>query len=295
MKEGILIIGKNGQIASAIRENFLNKKIKFSQFSSKDLDITNKKEIEKTISKNLPKIVINCSAFTNVELAETERDKTKKINSSSLYFLSEICRKFNVHLIHFSTDYVFGGDKKIPYEEDDMINPLNYYGKTKLEGEEKIRTSGCWHTIIRTSWVYSEFSNNFLKTILSLASNNKDIRVIDDQLGSPTSAHEVANIVAEIICCKKFKLTNKDTYNFSGNKTLSWFQFAKLIIDIAKQKELIGEVEIIPIKSKHFTYKAERPKFSSLSSKKLGNFIQYEWSEIDQNIEIILEAIKGKA
>ena len=195
----ILITGANGQLGSslALLCNFKDANFFFTDVA--ELDVTSKGAVEKFIAEKEIDLVINCAAYTNVEKAEDESKKAERLNACAPKYLAESCKRHNAILIHISTDYVFGNRKrKVPITERSKPSPLNVYGATKLQGEENIKASGCNYIIIRTSWLFSEYGNNFVKTMLQLLSTREEIKVVDDQIGTPTYAGDLAKAVYKI-------------------------------------------------------------------------------------------------
>lgn len=264
----IVVLGSNGQLGSCFRDiefEFTDYDLHF--FSSKQIDITDFVKIEQIFSKFKFNYCINCAAYTSVDLAEEEKDKAFKVNVEGIKNLVEVCNKFNVCLVSFSTDYVFDGKQKKPYTELCKPNPINYYGKTKFEGEKAILNSSNKFFIIRVSWLYSRNGNNFIKTIINLTKTKKEIGVVSDQYGTPTSAESLVYFVLHII-----KLDSKDygLYHFSNRGIVSWYDIAKSII-----KNLNLTTTIKPIGTNEFITKANRPNFSCLNLTKTENTFNF--------------------
>ncbi len=270
----ILVTGSNGQLGSEIRN--LSSSCDFFDFIFTDfeeLDISNFKSLEKFFAKNKIDFLINCAAYTNVDKAESEKEKAFLINGKAMENLVKMCEKHNCKLIHISTDYVFNGKKYFPYKEDDKENPNSVYGKSKLAGEKIIINSNIEYIILRTSWLYSSYGNNFVKTILKLAKKVEKLSVIFDQIGTPTYAKDLSKIIFHILKekienKKKFK---KGIYNFSNEGVCSWFDFSKEIIDFYDIN-----LKLIPIETKDFPTVAKRPHYSVLNKSKLKREFNYE-------------------
>ena len=260
----VLVTGANGQLGQAIKFVAGNyPKIDFVFCSSSDLDITNNENCETVFKTIKPDFCINTAAYTAVDKAELESEKAHLINCIGSKNLAESCKKANAKLIHISTDFVFDGSKKEPYNEADLPNPKGVYGRTKLEGEKAIQEAFDAYFIIRTSWVYSQFGNNFMKTMLRLASERTSLSVVNDQIGTPTNAVDLANAILKIVESK----TSNDQYgiyNFSNEGQCSWFDFAKKIFEINEVK-----IELNPIPTTQFPTPAERPKYSVLDKTKI--------------------------
>jgi dTDP-4-dehydrorhamnose reductase len=259
----VLVTGANGQLGQAIQyiaANYPN--IRFVFCTSLDLDITNKQNCDFVFNKEKPDFCINAAAYTAVDKAESEPEKAYLINCVGSKNLAIACKNFNTKLIHVSTDFVFDGSKKEPYNETDLPNPKGVYGQTKLDGEIAIQEVFDAYFIIRTSWVYSQFGNNFMKTMLRLASDRASLSVVNDQIGTPTNAVDLANALLKIVQSK----TNNQygIYNFSNEGQCSWFDFAKKIFEINQVK-----IDLIPIPTTQFPTPAERPKYSVLDKTKI--------------------------
>ena len=276
----VLVTGANGQLGQAIQfvaANYPN--IHFVFCSSSDLDITNKENCEFIFNKEKPDFCINAAAYTAVDKAESDPEQAHLINCIGAKNLAEICKEFNAKLIHVSTDFVFDGSKNAPYNETDLTNPKGVYGQTKLEGEIAIQEVFKAYFIIRTSWVYSQFGNNFMKTMLRLASERTSLSVVNDQIGSPTNAVDLANAILKIVESK----TNNQfgIYNFSNEGQCSWFNFAKKIFEINQVK-----IEVTPIPTTQFPTPAERPKYSVLDKTKIKTTFGIDIKPWEQSLEI---------
>ena len=261
----ILVTGKDGQLGQCIKSvahKYPN--LEFSFKSSSELDITNKVKVEFAFSVQQYDYCINCAAYTNVDNAETETELAHNINAVGSKNLAEECLKHQVTLVHISTDFVFDGRGSVPYTENSKTEPLGIYGKTKLEGEEIISKSLKKYFIIRTSWLYSEFGNNFLKTMLRLASDREELGVVNDQIGSPTYAIDLANVVLRLI---EDKNTSYGIYHYSNEGVISWYDFAKEIFRLTKSTIKLNKIE-----TKDYPTKAERPQYSVLDTSKIKHF-----------------------
>lgn len=287
----ILVLGSDSQIAREIF-NVSNKKqyLKFFFCNKNKIDIRKTKEIERVIKKKNINILINCAAFTNVDLAEKYKNKCLSINFHSTKRLAKLCKEKNIILIHFSSDYVFDGKIKNFYNEKSKTNPLNYYGYSKLMADKAILNIKPRGIIIRTSWVYSEYGKNFVKTILHLIKTKNDIRVVNDQFGSPTYAKDIAKILLKIICSKKFKtITNKiSIFNLSGNIKVSWYKFAELIIKYSKNHNIIR-----PIPTSEYEYKTLRPYNSSLECTKIEKLFPIKIPKWQNSLKKCIESLNS--
>lgn len=260
----VLVTGANGQVGQAIQ--FVAKNYPYINFhfcNSADLDITNPANCESVFNLIQPDFCINTAAYTAVDKAESEPEKAHLINVIGAKNIAATCANFSTKLIHISTDFVFDGTKNQPYTETDLPNPIGVYGQTKLEGEIAIQEVLPAHFIIRTSWVYSEFGANFMKTMVRLATERTSLSVVNDQIGTPTNAVDLANAIMDIILNK----TNNQKYgiyNFSNEGQCSWYDFAKKIIEINHIT-----VQITPIPTTQFPTPAKRPNYSVLDKEKI--------------------------
>lgn len=257
----VLVTGSTGQLGRSI----LKVGHQFPQYNiiavdRAQLDLSKPHEISSVLSKFSPQVIINTAAYTAVDKAEDESDLVNTINHLSVKAIGNWCLKNKAKLIHVSTDYVFEGNKTEPYLTTDPTNPINVYGKTKCLGEQALLQLGIKNAaIIRTSWVWSEFGNNFVKTMLRLMNERQELSVVDDQIGSPTYAGDLATVILTLIA----KLNNKpiQVYHYSNAGECSWFDFAKAIAEISNSSCLIK-----PISTAMYPTKAKRPKFTVMSA-----------------------------
>ena len=281
----VLVTGANGQLGQAIQfvaGNYPN--INFVFCSSSNLDITIKENCDSVFNKEKPDFCINAAAYTAVDKAESEPEKAELINVIGAKNLAEACKNFNAKLIHISTDFVFDGSKNSPYNETDLPNPKGVYGQTKLEGEIAIQEVFDAYFIIRTSWVYSQFGNNFMKTMLRLASERTSLSIVNDQIGTPTNAIDLANAILKIAISCHAELVSASSYgiyNYSNEGQCSWFDFAKKIFEINQVK-----IDVTPIPTTQFPTPAERPKYSVLDKTKIKTVFGIEIKPWEQSIEI---------
>lgn len=268
MNSKILVTGANGQLGNEIRRlcrNFPGLEFIFTDVDM--LDITNPDAVSVFMEASKPAIVVNCAAYTNVDGAEDDVKAARKVNALAPQVLAAACAMQEAFLIHISTDYVFDGEKESPYNEEDETNPISVYGSSKLEGEEKIKTVFDNYLIIRTSWLYSEYGHNFMRTILALAKEKDKIEVISDQYGSPTYARDLANCIIDIIV--KSILNPRaylpGIYHYTNQGSCSWNEFAQEIINVAG----ITTCEVVPITTDQYPHKAQRPRNSILDTTKV--------------------------
>ena len=266
----ILITGADGQLGKCLQKVFKDK-AEIYAFNRNELDITDKTFVTETFSSIQPDFIINAAAYTAVDKAESEYEKAYMINAVGPKNLAIASAQNNSTLIHISTDYVFDGKNNTPYKEVDNTNPQSVYGKTKLDGENFVKEFCKQHLILRTSWVFSEYGNNFVKTMLNLA-EKETLNIVSDQVGGPTYAMDIALAVEKII--EKSSESNDcfGTYNFSGEPYCSWYDFAASIF--AKAKEL-GVIEkspkLNPIPTIDYPTPATRPESSKLNNSKINN------------------------
>ncbi|MEI0566359.1 dTDP-4-dehydrorhamnose reductase [Brachyspira pulli] len=271
----VWIIGKNGMLAQDILDTFNKNNIEYIATAS-DIDITNI-DILNNFSKDKDiKTIINCSAYTKVDLAEDEKDICFKVNGEGVKNITEIASHIKADLIHFSTDYVFDGQNTKPYTEEDKTNPINTYGKSKLEGEN-YALSYNKSTVIRVSWLYGINGNNFVKTMIKLMNSKESIKVVNDQFGSPTFTKDVAEAVLNLIDKNNYGL-----YHYTNEGNISWYDFANSIYKIGKEYNVIdNDCTVNPCTTEEYPTKAQRPKYSVLSIEKIKKYAKiynYEFS-----------------
>lgn len=268
----ILVTGSNGQLGNELRL-VVEEKDSVNRYYYTDLpelDITDKVAVSSFLESNKIDIVVNCAAYTNVDKAEDDKEIADLINHIGARNLAEACKVINGFLIHISTDYVFDGTKNTPYTETDEPKPLGIYGETKLRGENAIISSGCEYVIIRTSWLYSAFGKNFLKTMQKLTAEKESIQVVFDQIGTPTYAHDLANVIHTIIQKVDFDGKNQ-IYHFSNEGVCSWYDFAVAI------NEAFGHnCNLKPCHSNEFASKVTRPCFSVLDKTKIKDTLNID-------------------
>lgn len=286
MKTKILVTGANGQLAQCIKDlepNFLDSIISYK--NSLNLDITNSDQVNTIFKKNNFDWCINCAAYTNVEKAETEKDKAFDVNHLGVKNIALACRDNNTKLIHISTDFVFDGMSSKTYTENDEPNPINVYGLSKLKGEKEVQSLLKEYYIIRTSWLYSEYRNNFLKTILKLSETKSEINVVSDQIGTPTYARDLADAILKII---KTDTCEYGIYNYSNQGEISWYEFATAILKIIN-----SNITAKPILSSNYPTHALRPKFSVLDKTKIKNTFNISIPYWKDSLEIAIKRLDG--
>jgi len=285
-RKKILLIGKNGQVGWELQRTLapLGNVIAMDQ---DELDLVRISDIRSKVQDLKPDVIVNAAAYTAVDKAESEPDLAMAINGAAPGVLAEEAKKIGALLVHYSTDYVFDGTKDTPYNEEDIPNPLNVYGRTKLAGEQAIQAVDGNYLIFRTSWVYGTRGKNFYLTILKLAQEQEEIRVVDDQIGAPTWCRMIAESTALILSqginrsegFHSYFEKRKGIFHMTAGGQTSWYGFAKHIIDnISPEGKKVKRV--IPIKTKDYLYQAERPLYSVLSNHNInGSFriVQTDW------------------
>lgn len=270
METKVLVTGANGQLAQTIQELYIKNEanIQFDFVNKKELDITNFDEVSKYFSENKFNYCINCAAYTNVEQAEESIELAFKVNAEAVKNLALVCNKNKTKIIHISTDYVFDGKKNTPYIETDKANPINQYGKSKLKGEQYLSSLIQEHFIIRTSWLYSTYGKNFVKTIINKINESADLKVTIAETGTPTSCLDLSKFIYKII------LSNSSaygTYHFSNEGTATWFEFAQ---EIASHFKDYNKNKIASVPS--FKTKAIRPLYSVMSKDKASSIFNFK-------------------
>lgn len=274
----ILVTGANGQLGNEMRIVAKNSADNYIFTDVAELDITNAEAVEKMVKDNDVNVIVNCAAYTNVDKAEDDREFAEILNAKAAENLAVAIKKNNGLLVHVSTDYVFGGTKNnTPCKENEPANPTGVYGVTKLHGEQAIMATGCHYIIIRTAWLYSEFGKNFLKTMLNLTATKPQLKVVFDQVGSPTYAYDLALAIFDIVENRKYE-GNDGIYHFSNEGVCSWFDFTKMIAEYAGNTQC----DIQPCHSDEFPSKVVRPSYSVLDKTKIkatfGTVVPY-WTD----------------
>lgn len=271
----ILITGANGQLGNALRLELAgDPNIDAVYTDVEDLDITNAEAVENFLRDNAIEMMVNCAAYTAVDRAESDELRAAAINTEAVGIIGQAAGRLGIRVIHISTDYVFSGESYRPYEEKDEPFPQSIYGRTKLEGEGLL-TSFCKDAvIIRTAWLYSEFGNNFVKTMLRLAGEKEELGVVSDQIGTPTYAGDLAAAIHAVIRSDEWK---PGIYHFTDEGVASWYDFAKSIFEIAGK-----DIRVKPLLTSEYPTAARRPMYSVLSKNKIKRTYNIEipyWRE----------------
>ncbi len=260
----ILVTGANGQLGNCMRNASKDSKDNYIFTDVNELDITDAAAVEKAVKDNDVKVIVNCAAYTNVEKAETDADFAELLNAKSVRNLADAVKANDGTLVHISTDYVFGGSLgNTPRSESEPANPTGVYGVTKLHGEQQIEESGVKSLIFRTAWLYSEYGKNFVKTMLGLTSSKPQLKVVFDQVGTPTYAQDLADAIYYIIDNRLFE-GNEGIYHYSNEGVCSWYDFTKMIAEIAGN----DNCDIQPCHSNEFPSSVTRPSYSVLDKSK---------------------------
>jgi len=263
----ILVTGANGQLGNCMRNAAKASADNYIFTDVAELDITDADAVDKLVKENDVKVIVNCAAYTNVDKAESDVILAEKLNAIAVANLAQAIKSNDGILIHVSTDYVFGGYQgNTPRTETEPVNPTGVYGLTKLHGEEMIKESGCKALIFRTAWLYSEYGKNFVKTMLNLTSTKPELKVVFDQVGTPTYAQDLADAIFNIIENRKFEC-NEGIYHFSNEGVCSWYDFTKMIAEIAGN----NGCDIQPCHSDEFPSPVVRPSYSVLDKTKFKN------------------------
>jgi dTDP-4-dehydrorhamnose reductase len=257
----VIVLGAAGQLGKAIQSISSNSTFQFNFFDSHQLDISNRELLDATFERLKPDFCINVAAYTAVDKAETEKDRADLINHLAVKNIALACRKHGTTLLHISTDFVFDGEKDTPYLESDQTNPQGIYGLTKRKGELEIERSMTKYFIVRTSWLYSDFGHNFKKTMLKLAQERESLSVVNDQIGAPTHAVDLAEVLIKIL---QSKSTNHGIYHYSNEGNTSWYGFAKKIFEYNNLSVILKGIP-----TSEYPTPAKRPKYSVLDTSKI--------------------------
>lgn len=281
----ILVIGSNGQLGNCIRKiapDFENS-YEFMFTDSQTLDITNEDQINDFFYDNKPDFCINASAYTAVDLAEKEKEKAFAVNAHGVGYLAQACSDHRSIFIHISTDYVFDGDTNLSYSEDDWTNPIGIYGESKRKGEELALEINPKTIILRTSWLYSEFNKNFVKTMLNLFTQKDELGIVADQFGQPTNANDLAEAIMNII-----ETPNKTfgIFHFSNYPETTWFEFAKKIAEFSK-----SNVKLNPLTTQQYPTPAKRPVRSTMALDKIEHIYKIEPRHWENSLEDCIDIL----
>lgn len=282
----ILVTGANGQLGQCLQKiSSQFEEFEFIFTDSETLDITNKEEVNDFFWQNAPDFCINAAAYTAVDLAETDIEKAFLVNADGAENLAEACAENNAQFIHVSTDYVFDGENNLAYTEEDFTNPLGVYGASKLAGDELALEVNPCSVILRTSWVYSEFGKNFVKTMLNLFATKEELSIVADQFGQPTNANDLAEAIMKII--KSEKIT-PGIFNFSNLGRISWFDFAEKIAELSEAK-----IKLNAIETSQYPTPAKRPKNSVLDLDKISKTYAVQLKPWEESLEDCVQILQN--
>jgi dTDP-4-dehydrorhamnose reductase len=284
--ENILVFGASGQLGQCLQALAEERKIKNIHFLPKaQANIVDRAALQETFKRYQPVYCINCAAYTAVDKAEDEPEAALEINRNGVENLSKLCREYNTTLLHISTDFVFAGTGYIPLSETDETNPINVYGRSKLAGEKIIAEYLDKYFILRTSWLYSEFGNNFVKTMLRFGKERPELKVIWDQAGTPTYAMDLADCILTII---RNGSQQYGVYHYSNEGLISWFDFAKNIFELSQI-----EVKVIPVRTAEYYTKAIRPAYSVLDKAKIKTNLNIQITYWSDSLRICLQKLNN--
>lgn len=268
-KPVLLITGANGQMGQTLRQiapDYPDFSFVFTDLE--ELNVTDAQSIAKAFGHYRPTWCINAAAYTAVDKAETDRAAARAVNATAVQLLAESCRTFGTAMLHISTDFVFEGNKPLPLTEEDPTAPLNYYGRSKLQGELALQASGIPHIIIRTSWLYSPYGHNFVKTMLRLGKERGTLKVVDDQIGTPTFAEDLAHVIMNFVRHDHRAQPAYGLYHYSNEGAASWYDFAHAVFETARLT-----VDLHPIPTTAYPTPARRPPYSLMSKAKIKQML----------------------
>ena len=289
----ILVLGSKGQLGQCLNDQLAITEHDVVYTSRGEIDIADFEVTKYQIFEISPDIVINATAYTAVDKAEEEHQAADRINHLAVANIASICNQLDCWLIHVSTDYVFDGNSEVPYKEDNPTNPQGVYGESKLNGEVAIEASGCKYLIIRTAWVYSEYGNNFLKTILRSGANHDELSIVGDQIGCPTYAQDIAKSIVSILSFLDLKESSSGIYHYCGDEPCSWYEFAVAILQEAEVHGLKTPSYIKSIMTDDYPTPAVRPAYSVLNLDKIESCFNVTRSNWRDGIKIVIDRLKG--
>ncbi len=289
----VLVLGSQGQLGQCLQDQFTQTNYQVIYHCRADTDIANFAETSDNLSSLNPDVVVNASAYTAVDKAETQQSLANQINHLAVDNLAKVCEKIGCFLIHVSTDYVFDGKASQPYQEDDQTNPQGVYGASKLAGEIAIQRTDCRFLIIRTAWVFSEYGSNFFKTMLRLGAERESLNIVGDQIGCPTYAQDIGRLVVELL--PKIGADNIESgiYHCSGDTPCSWYQFAEEIFSQAKQLGYQIPKQIRSITTEDYPTPAKRPLYSVLNCTKILSCTNGGLSQFEVAVKRSLQELYG--
>jgi dTDP-4-dehydrorhamnose reductase len=284
----IVVFGARGQLGRSIMDISYNyPKHHFLFTDIETLDITQEHQVANFVSKNYPQVFINCAAYTAVDRAQGDTKGAMDLNAHAVKNLAKIAAENNIFLVHISSDYIYDGKRNRPYRETDSVHPLSVYGRSKWKGEVEVMRSLCRSAIIRTSWLYSEYGTNFVKTILNMSGENEQLKVVCDQIGTPTYARDLAETIMQIVN-EKAKIEMSETFHYSNEGVASWYDFAVEITRLSKRK-----CKVVPVSASKYPTSAKRPQYSVLCKDKIKETFGIEIPHWKESLERCLANMKG--
>lgn len=290
----ILVLGSKGQLGQCLNDQLANTAHDVVYTSREKIDIAEFEVTKAQILEISPDIVINATAYTAVDKAEEERQAADRINHLAVANICNICNLLDCWFIHVSTDYVFDGNSEVPYKEDNPTNPQNIYGDSKLKGEAAIESSGCKYLIIRTAWVYSEYGNNFLKTMLRLGADRDELSIVGDQIGCPTYAQDIAKSIVSILSSLDLKGSLSGLYHYCGDEPCSWYDFACAIFLETEVQGLKTPSHLKSITTADYRTPAMRPAYSVLDCTKIQSVFDVTQSNWRDGIKTVIDRLQAQ-
>jgi len=287
-----LITGASGQVGQCVQDVFARNKIHVVATTRSELDITNEQNVTSAVEQYAPRLVINTAAYTAVDEAERNTQTAYLVNQKGCENLAKICSEFDIPLIHISTDYVFAGNASRPYTEESQTSPQSIYGESKLAGEHEVIRYAKDYCILRTAWVFSEYRNNFLKTMLRLGKERGSLRIVSDQIGCPTYAGDIANSI--FVLANKMLKSNFESgiYNYCGDQACSWYEFADEIFSQAYELDFLEkQINLEPINTSDYPTLAKRPQYSVLDCTKIQNQYAIQPSDWRKAITTVIQKL----
>ena len=289
----ILVLGSKGQLGQCLNDQLAITAHDVVYTSRGQIDIAEFEVTKAQLLEISPDIVINATAYTAVDKAEEEHQAADRINHLAVANIASICNQLDCWLIHISTDYVFDGNSEVPYKEDNPTNPQGVYGCSKLKGEMVIEASGCKYLIIRTAWVYGEYGNNFLKTMLRLGADRDELSIVGDQIGCPTYAQDIAMSIVSILSCLDLKGSLSGIYHYCGDEPCSWYDFGLAIFLEAEVQGLKTPSYVKSITTADYPTPAIRPAYSVLDCTKIESVFDVTRSNWRDRIKIVIDRLQG--
>jgi len=289
----ILVLGSKGQLGQCLKDQLAITDHDVVYTSRGKIDIADFEATKNRILEIAPDVVVNAIAFTAVDKAEEEHQAADRINHLAAANIASICNRLDCWLIHISTDYVFDGISEVPYKEHNRTNPQGVYGDSKFKGEVAIDASGCKYLIIRTAWVYSEYGNNFLKTMLRLGADRDELSIVGDQIGCPTYAQDIAKSIVSILSCLDLKGSLSGIYHYCGDEPCSWYDFARAIFLEAEVQGFKTPSYVMSITTADYPTPAIRPAYSVLDCSKIESCFDVSRSNWRDGIKIVIDRLQG--